>query len=285
MKLSVIIPARNEQENISACLDELHEVVTAGAGLPFEVVVVDDNSDDDTAERVMDFVRTRPDAEIRLVRRQPPGGFGRAIRDGLAAATGDAFIIYMADRSDDPHDVLLYYRKLEEGYDCVFGSRFMSGSRVTDYPRVKLVANRLVNWLMQLVFWTGFNDLTNAFKAYRRHVIEDAGPFYSCHFNITIEMSLAALIRRYQIAEVPISWYGRTWGSSHLRLRQMGRKYLAVMLKMLAEKWLLSDDLIAEKLAHNRRSERATTGMDNRLWLMEQRIERLEQSRHPRSAD
>jgi dolichol-phosphate mannosyltransferase len=276
MKLSIVIPAHNEQDNIRACLHDLHEAVVIGARLPCQIIVVNDNSNDETAERVTDFALAHPDLELQLINRAPPAGFGRAVRAGLEAVTGDAVVIYMADRSDDPHDVLLYYRKLEEGYDCVFGSRFVRGSTVTDYPRVKLIVNRLVNWFMQLLFWTRFNDLTNAFKAYRTYVIHDGGPFYSSQFNITIEMSLAALIRRYQIAQVPISWHGRTWGSSHLRLRQMGRKYLCVLLKVLAERWLISDDLLAEKLAHNRRYERTIDAVNQRLRVLEQRLEQVE---------
>ena len=277
MKLSIVIPAHNEEDNVGACLHELHDVVIKGASVPCQIIVVDDNSDDDTSGRVEQFIREHPDLEVELVRRAPPGGFGRAIRTGLQAVTGDAVVIYMCDLSDDPKDVLLYYRKLEEGYDCVFGSRFVTGSTVKDYPRGKLIVNRIVNRCMQLVFWTSFNDLTNAFKAYRTYVIEDCGPFYSSHFNITVEMSLAALIRKYQIAHVPISWQGRTWGSSHLRIREMGRKYLCVVVKALAERLLIGDDLLAERLAHGRRMERSVEHTDDRLRRIERLIEQLEE--------
>ena len=277
MKLSIVIPAHNEQENVGACLRGIHEVIVTGAGVPCQIIVVDDNSDDATSATVEEFISAHPDLEVKLIRRAPPGGFGRAIRTGLEAVNGDAVVIYMCDLSDDPEDVLLYYRKLEEGYDCVFGSRFVRGSAVQDYPRVKLIVNRMVNRFMQLLFWTPYNDLTNAFKAYRSYVIQDCGPFYSSHFNITVEMSLAALIRKYQIAQVPISWHGRTWGSSHLRIREMGRKYLCVIVKALAERWLIGDDLLAERLAHGRRVERMTESADQRLRRLERQLEELEE--------
>ena len=133
------------------------------------------------------------DPAIRLVTRVPPGGFGRAIRSGLEAVSGDVVVIYMADLSDSPEDVVAYYRKIGEGYDCVFGSRFIRGSKVENYPRFKLFFNRVVNRCIQVMFWTRFNDLTNAFKAYRTAVIRDCGPYRACHFNLTIEMSLGAL--------------------------------------------------------------------------------------------
>jgi dolichol-phosphate mannosyltransferase len=248
MKLSVVIPAYNEQASIGTCLDRLVTTLREHA-IPYEIIVVNDNSSDDTERVVRD--RAGDDPAIVFVSRRPPGGFGRAIRSGLEVVTGDVVVIYMADLSDDPQDAVAYYRKIrEEGYDCVFGSRFMRGSSVDHYPPVKRVVNRAVNRLLQVLFWTRFNDLTNAFKAFRADVVRECGPYRASHFNITVEMSLSALIRRYRIAQIPVRWSGRTWGSSNLRMREMGRKYLAIILKMYFEKMLLADDLLAERLAH-----------------------------------
>lgn len=244
--LSVVVPAFNEQENIALTLAAIMPRLRAEA-IPFEVVVVNDNSQDRTAEVVMEIIRGNP--EVRLVNRTPPGGFGRAVRTGLAHIVGDAVVLVMADLSDDPADLVTYYRKLEEGYDCVYGSRFVRGATVREYPRAKRVVNRTVNRLLQVLFWTHHNDLTNAFKAYRSHVIRGIMPLYACHFNITIELSLSALIRGYRIASVPVNWYGRTWGQSNLRLRQMGRRYLATLVKIWFERLLILDDLLAEKNA------------------------------------
>lgn len=255
MKLSVVIPAHNEEQNIGRCLAELQAVLGDKYGIDHELIVVDDNSRDGTARVVEELMRDRP--QIRLVRRSPPAGFGRAIRSGLDQVRGDFVAIYMADLSDDPEDLATYYRKLGEGYDCVYGSRFMRGSRVEQYPPVKRVVNRIVNRAVQLMFCCPFNDLTNAFKAYRVGVIRDCGPFRACHFNITLEMSLGALIRRYRIAQVPIRWYGRTWGSSNLRLREMGRKYLCTVLMLFFERMLIRDDLLAERQAAERRDSAA----------------------------
>lgn len=152
----------------------------------------------------------------------------------------------MADSSDSPEDVVACYRKIEEGYDCVFGSRFRKGSKVSQYPPVKLFFNRIVNFAMRVLFLTRFNDLTNAFKVYRRHAIESISPLHAAHFNITIEMSLSCLIRRFKIAEIPISWSGRTWGQSNLRLREMGRRYLCTLLMIWFERVLILDDLLLE---------------------------------------
>ena len=209
-KLSIVIPAYNEEKNIAKCLNELQATLREKYEIPYEIIVVNDNSTDDTEEIVR--AEMAMDGAIRIVNRTPPGGFGRAIRSGMEAVKGDVVVVYMADLSDSPEDVVAYYRKISEGYDCVFGSRFIKGSEVQNYPPVKLFVNRIVNRGIQLMFWTRFNDLTNAFKAYRIAVIRDCGPYRACHFNLTLEMSLGALIRDYHIAQIPIRWYGRTWG-------------------------------------------------------------------------
>lgn len=240
---SIVIPAFNEADNIGRVVPDLAESLR-GEGIPFEIVVVNDNSTDDTPRVVEGLQESHP--EVRLVHNHPPGGLGRAIRFALEETKGDAVAIVMADHSDSPEDVAKCYRTLEEGYDCVFGSRFMPGSRVTHYPVVKLLVNRLVNTLIRVMFLTGNNDMTNAFKVYRRHVIESITPLQAAHFNITIEMSLSALIRRYRIATIPISWSGRSWGVSNLKLRAMGRRYLATLLKIWFEQLLIIDDVLQE---------------------------------------
>jgi dolichol-phosphate mannosyltransferase len=274
MKLSIIIPAYNEAENIGPCLKELQQVVGAENGIPYEIIVVDDNSSDATAEVVGAMIERDP--LVRLVRRQPPGGFGRAIRSGLEAVTGDVVVICMADLSDDPRDVVAYYRKISEGFDCVFGSRFIKGSRVEQYPWVKLVVNRIVNTCIKWMFWTRFNDMTNAFKAYRTSVIRECGPHEASHFNITLELSLSALIRRYNIAQIPISWSGRQWGASNLKLREMGRRYLSTLLMMFFQRLLISDDLLAERLAHGRNSQCRQESFEQRLDRLERTVTALQ---------
>jgi dolichol-phosphate mannosyltransferase len=274
MLLSIVIPAYNEEQNISHCLAELRAVLREQQ-IPYEAIVVNDNSTDGTQRVVTGEMELDP--AVRLVNRIPPGGFGRAIRSGLDAVRGDIVIVYMADCSDDANDVVKYYRKIAyEGYDCVFGSRFIKGSKVEKYPRLKLAINRVVNHCIQWMFWTKFNDLTNAFKAYRTEVVNACGPYRASHFNLTLEMSLSALIRQYNIAEIPIGWYGRTWGCSNLRVSEMGRRYLSTLLMVFFQKVLVSDDVIADRLAADTRRRPDIDDLRGRLAALEAAVARKE---------
>lgn len=239
MKLSVVIPAHNEAEVIEPTLRSIVAKLAAQE-IDYEVIVVDDNSSDGTGEVVAGVAAG--DGRIRCIRNRPPNGFGYAVRAGLAAFSGDAVAIMMADGSDDPGDLVLYYRVLEAGYDCAFGSRFMPGGAVIDYPRFKLFANRVVNTGIRALFRHGYNDTTNAFKAYRRDVIDNIGPFISPHFNLTVELPLKAIVRGYSYAIVPTSWRNRAAGESKLALREMGSRYLFIVLYIWLEHHLSRGD-------------------------------------------
>ena len=239
MKLSVVMPARNEAETIEATLDE----ITANLDrkeIDYEIVVVDDASSDGTVAVVERFRERNP--RVRCLRSHFSNGFGFAVRAGLEAFEGDAVAIVMADGSDDPSDLVLYYELLGEGYDCAFGSRFLPGATITDYPRFKLVINRVVNWGIRLLFRHRYNDTTNAFKAYRREVIEGVSPLLSNHFNLTVELPLKAIVRGYSYAVLPTSWRGRSGGRSKLDMREMGSRYLFIVLYVFLEHHLSRGD-------------------------------------------
>ena len=268
--LSVVIPAHNEESNIGPTVIELDDALRKEA-VPFELVIVNDNSTDGTERALGDLMAQV--GELRVINRRPPAGFGRAVRSALEHLNGDVVAIYMADQSDDPADLIRCYQRIEEGYDCAFGSRFIKGSAVENYPWFKLIVNRIVNRTIQVMFWTRHNDLTNAFKVYRTHVVRECGPYKSSHFNLTIEMSLSALIRRYSIASVPISWYGRTSGVSKLKVTEMGRRYLVVLLHMFFERILIGDDLMAERLSHRLTKNQQSTSLERRITELEKRLD------------
>jgi len=238
MKLSVVIPAHNEEGSIVETVAGVRRALLRER-IPHEVVVVDDGSTDATALCLAPLVNNQT---VVMVSNSGRHGFGMAVRAGLRHTTGDAIAIMMADASDDPEDLVRYYHKLEEGSECVFGSRFMRGGRVIDYPIHKLVINRLANLFIRLLFRLDCNDITNAFKCYRREVVNAMAPLISPHFNLTVEMPLKAIIRGYSCAVIPISWTNRKTGISKLKLAEMGSRYLFIVLYLWLEKMLSRGD-------------------------------------------
>lgn len=241
MKLSVVIPVHNEEECIEKVVGNLILELESNA-IDREIILVNDNSTDASAEILHKLVNS--DRRIKIIDSPPPKGFGRAIRKGLDAVSGDVAVIFMGDGSDDAADVVKYYHKILEGYDCVFGSRFIKGSRAEAYPKIKLLLNRLGNKLIQLLFFIKYNDTSNAFKAYRREVIRAVQPLVSQYFNITVEMPLKAIIRGFSFAVVPINWYGRGSGVSKYHIRQLSRKYFFSILYVWLEKILLDEEIL-----------------------------------------
>jgi dolichol-phosphate mannosyltransferase len=128
------------------------------------------------------------------------------------------------------------------GAECVFGSRFAPGGEVIDYPRLKLSLNRAANRLIQVLFRSRYDDTTNAFKLYRREVLTGIQPLVSRHFNLTVEMPLKAMVRGYTFTVVPNSWTNRVEGVSKFRIKEMGSRYMFIVLYCLLEKWLSRGD-------------------------------------------
>ena len=235
----MVIPACDEEQTIGSTVTEIVSALT-DAEIEHEVIVVDDSSADRTAAVVEAMAAEQP--RVRCLPSPYEKGFGFAVRAGLEAFEGDAVAIVMADGSDSPQDLVSYQRLLEEGYECAFGSRFVHGSAVIDYPRSKLIMNRIVNWGIRALFRHGYNDTTNAFKAYRREVIENLQPLLSHHFNLTVELPLKAVVRGYSYGIVPISWTNRKAGVSKLRLNEMGSRYLFIVLYVFLEHHLSRGD-------------------------------------------
>jgi len=239
MKLSIVIPAHNEEGSIAETVESLVTTLEREA-IEHDVLVIDDSSRDRTAAVVAEITARKP--QVRCLPSHYRPGFGFAVRSGLERFEGDAVAIMMADTSDDPEDLVRYHRLLEEGYDCAFGSRFVAGAKVHDYPPVKYVVNRLANQFIRILFRHHYNDTTNAFKAYRREVIETIQPLLSKHFNLTVEMPLKAIVRGHTYAVVPTNWTNRTTGVAKLAMKEMGSRYLFIVLYVWLEATLSRGD-------------------------------------------
>jgi dolichol-phosphate mannosyltransferase len=237
--LSIVIPARDEEGCIASTVEHLHLELRLNE-IEHEIIVVDDGSSDRTTAIVTALGEHTPG--VRLIKNGPPHGFGRAISCGLQHMSGDAVVIMMADESDDCRDVVRYWKALNEGWDAVFGSRFMKGGGVIDYPPLKLRLNRLANTFIRVMFGVPLNDTTNAFKAYRRTVIEGCQPLLSPHFNLTVEIPLKAIIRGYSWTVMPITWRNRRTGVAKLKIQEMGSRYLFICLYLWLEKHLSRGD-------------------------------------------
>ena len=240
MKLSIVIPAYNEEESISETIDGI-EKAFGTIKIDHEIFVVNDNSKDNTLKVLESLSAKYP--SLRYETNTGPNGFGYAVRYGLERFTGDCVAVMMADLSDSPYDLIKFYTTMVEGgYDCVFGSRFMKGGQLIEYPVVKKIINRLANTIIRLVMGIKYNDTTNAFKLYRRHTIEGIKPFLAPHFNLTIELPLKSIIRGYTYTVVPNSWTNRKHGESKLKIHEMGSRYFFILMYCFIEKYFSRGD-------------------------------------------
>jgi dolichol-phosphate mannosyltransferase len=237
--LSVVVPAHNEEGHLLGTVESVIAELSA-AGIQFEILVVNDNSSDDTERVLRKLCAAHP--EVRHISNLPPNRYGFAVRSGLAEFRGDAVAIFMADNSDDAADLVRFYQKFQEGYDCVFGSRFIRGGTTVNYPVHKLILNRMGNLLIRSLFLFRYNDVTNAFKLYSRAAIAGMQPLLSSDFNLTVEMPLKCIVRGYRYAVLPNSWRNRREGISKFRIREMGSRYLFMILYCLLEKLLSGRD-------------------------------------------
>jgi dolichol-phosphate mannosyltransferase len=234
VKLSIVIPAHNEEDSISITVSNIIKAFES-TEIEYEILIINDNSKDNTLIVLEALSRLYP--ALRFITNNGPNGFGFAVRFGLEHFKGDCVAIMMADLSDSPLDLIIFYNKMVEGnYDCVFGSRFMKGGNLIDYPFIKKIVNRIANFIIKIVIGIKYNDTTNAFKLYKRTTIEGLKPFLAPHFNLTIELPLKAIIRGYSYVVLPNSWTNRKYGVSKLNIKEMGSRYFFILLYCFIEK-------------------------------------------------
>jgi dolichol-phosphate mannosyltransferase len=251
MKLSIVIPASNEEGSVASTVRDLF-IQLSDEAIEHEIVVVNDGSTDSTELILQKLLAEIP--TLRSLRNPPPNGYGFAVRKGIESVSGDAVAVFMADGSDSSKDLVRFYRAMrEQDVDCVFGTRFSKESEIFDYPLPKLILNRIANTIIRILFGLHYNDVTNAFKLYRREVLQGLEPLLSHHFNLTVELPLKAIVRGYSFAVVPNSWTNRKQGESKLKIKEMGSRYLFIILYCFIEKWLSRGDYRRGNLLHTER--------------------------------
>jgi dolichol-phosphate mannosyltransferase len=234
MKLSVVIPAYNEEESLPETIRSLYQTLSKYE-IEHEIWVTNDNSKDNTLDVLTKLKDEIPSLSFET--NKGPNGFGYAVRYGLERFSGDCVAVFMADLSDDPEDLVRYYQTMKEtGVDAVFGSRWMKGGKVIDYPPHKKVINRMANFIVKMMMGIRYNDTTNAFKLYKRETIDGIKPFMAPHFNLTIELPLKTIVRGYSYKVVPNSWTNRKYGESKLKIKEMGSRYFFILLYCFIEK-------------------------------------------------
>ena len=215
MKLSIIIPVKNEEFLIQKIIFQLQNKLE---NLSYEIIFIDDFSTDNTVRK----------------------GLGGAITHGINNTDGEAVCIMMSDLSDSVEDLKKYFDIIKnEEVDAVFGSRFIQGSKITNYPKNKLILNRIFNIITKLLFFSDYNDFTNAFKIYKKTALLKTFPLVSESFNIFLELPLKIISRKMKYRIIPISWSNRKEGTSKFDIKELRAKYLFTLIYCLFEKLLL----------------------------------------------
>ena len=239
MKLSVIIPAKNEEGNLEKTIKDINNILLK-TNIQHEIIVINDHSNDSTLEK-LNFLKKNIQ-EIKIINNTGKPGYGLTVRLGLESYSGDIIAIMMADGSDSPKDLLEFYFKSLKNHVCVFGTRFSDGGSTQNYPKLKYILNRIFNNLVRLIFQIKYNDITNAFKVYTKEAVEGSKPFLSNHFNLTLELPLKIIIRGYDYEIIPNSWKNRKTGISKMKIKEMGSRYLFILFYCLIEKLLTKND-------------------------------------------
>ena len=235
MSLSIVIPVYNEDRQLHITIKKINKI--SKRIKDYEIVFIDDFSTDNTKQIIKKSIRANK--KIKYYKNIKKG-LGSAIGLGINKSTKKFVCIFMCDNSDDLSDLMQYYKIINKNnLDAVLGSRFLKNSRITNYPILKMVLNRIFNYIVKIIFLSNYNDFTNAFKIYKKKTLKELMPIVSDHFNVFLELPLKIIIRKYKYKIIPISWKGRKIGVSKFKISELGSMYIFTLLYCFIEKILL----------------------------------------------
>ncbi len=235
MKLSIIVPFYNEEKNLG---DFYKYFIQENTINDYELIFVDDFSNDNTNELFQGL--SKDNSKVKFVKNNFNKGLGGAIKTGILVSSGELITIMMSDSSDSIEDLNSYYNIIKDSdFDAIFGSRFLSKSNTHNYPLKKLILNRIFNHFVKIIFWSDYNDFTNAFKIYKKKSLEKTSPLVSESFNIFLEIPLKIISRNLKYKIIPISWSNKRIGKSNFKIKELGSKYFFTLLYCLLEKSLI----------------------------------------------
>ena len=235
MSLSIVIPVYNEDKQLHNTVKKINKI--SKRIKDYEIVFIDDFSTDNTKQIIKKSIRSNK--KIKYYKNIKKG-LGSAIGLGINKSTKKFVCIFMCDNSDDLSDLMEYYKIINKNnLDAVLGSRFLKKSRITNYPILKMVLNRIFNYIVKIIFLSNYNDFTNAFKIYKKKTLKELMPIVSDHFNVFLELPLKIIIKKYKYKIIPISWKGRKIGVSKFKISELGSMYIFTLLYCFIEKILL----------------------------------------------
>ena len=236
MSISIIIPCKNEENTILKTVNILKKKIKNKI-TNYEFILINDFSTDGTLKVIKKISKNSKNVNFSNNKNK---GLGGAINLGVKVSKKKFIVIVMADLSDDPNDLIRYYKEINKNnLDAIFGSRFTKKSKVIDYPIRKLIYNRIFNFLVKIIFLSDYNDFTNAFKIYKKSTLIKLKPFVSENFNIFLELPLKIIVRRKKYKIISINWKNRKIGYSKFQVNELGSKYFFTLLYCFFEKILL----------------------------------------------
>ena len=243
--LTIIIPTFQEEKSIKNTLKVINDSLTKEM-FEFEIIIVDDNSNDQTKKIVSNFSKINPNIHFYL--NGSSKGFGNSIVKGIEYSKGIYVAIMMADLSDSVDDLINYYNTIlnNKKLDCVFGDRWSENS-VKNYPFFKKVVNRTGNIILMKLFKTNYSDFTNSFKLYKRSALKEISPIISNHFSITLELPLKMIARGYNYKVVSNKWENREHGVSKMQIFNSIVTYSLITVYCLIDKYFWNKRLVIKR--------------------------------------